>query len=76
MHSVDFTRNEQGNTIEIDHNFIIRKLIKKFMVQEDMEIVAKVLEPNALGVEKWMFQWALTKCIKLKVHSQLTIVRY
>lgn len=47
-------------------------LIAKFKSQVDSEIKTKILDLNDMGIQKQMFHWALTKCIKTKVHSQTT----
>lgn len=45
-----FGRTEDGQTTVFHHEFITRKLFENRMAQDDLEIVAKVLEPNDLGV--------------------------
>lgn len=53
---------------------MVVQLIEKFELQADLEIRRKILDPNDIGVHKWMFHWALTKCIEPKVHSQSTFM--
>lgn len=50
-------------------------LLDKFKVQPNLDIRTKVLDPNVLGIQKWMFHWALTNSIKPEVHLQTTFTR-
>lgn len=52
-----FSRTKDGQTIEIHHDYITRKLLEKYKAQVDLEIIAKILESNDLGVTWRMFHW-------------------
>lgn len=62
-------KNAQVEIMQNHHDYILQKLIEKCKAQEDLEIVTKVLDPNGLGAIRCIFHWALTKCVKPKVHS-------
>lgn len=70
---VEFARDEQGEIVQIHHDFILCKLIEKCKAQLNLEMVTKVLDLNDLGLVRCMFHWALTKSIKPKGHSQSTL---
>lgn len=71
----EFVRNEKWELRNLNHDQLVANLLAKHKAWVNLNVRAKILDTNDLGVKKKMFNWDLVKCIKPKVHSQTTFTR-